>query len=90
MGPSWRRSISAAIPTWCFGAVLMREEARRRKTGESFAEIPKRPDHGHEILDDIGRASHPGYPFIGRLRGLAELRGVMTALAHSGPLPGEA
>ena len=71
-------------------AVLMREEARRRKTGESFAEIPMRPDHGHEILDDIGRASHPGYPFIGRLRGLAELRGVMTALAHSGALPGEA
>lgn len=71
-------------------AVLMREEARRRKTGESFAEIPMRPDHGHEILDDIGRASHPGYPFIGRLRGLAELRGVMTALAHSGALPGQA
>lgn len=69
-------------------AVLMREEARRRKAGESFAEIPMRPDHGHEILDDIGRASHPGYPFIGRLRGLAELRGVMTALAHSGAMPG--
>ena len=36
----------------------------------------------HEILDDIGRGSFPGYPAIGRLRGLAELRGVMTALAH--------
>jgi mannonate dehydratase len=41
-----------------------------------------RPDHGHEILDDIGRGSFPGYPAIGRLRGLAELRGVMAALAH--------
>lgn len=64
-------------------AVLLDEEARRRAAGEDFAEIPMRPDHGHEILDDIGRASHPGYPFIGRLRGLAELRGVMTALSHA-------
>lgn len=63
-------------------ASLLDEEARRHKAGEDFAEIPMRPDHGHEILDDIGRASHPGYPFIGRLRGLAELRGVMTALSH--------
>ena len=64
-------------------AVLLDEEARRRAAGEDFAESPMRPDHGHEILDDIGRASHPGYPFIGRLRGLAELRGVMTALSHA-------
>lgn len=61
--------------------VLLEEEARRRSLNEDFAEIPMRPDHGHEILDDIGRAGHPGYPYIGRLRGLAELRGVMAALA---------
>ncbi len=62
-------------------AALLDEEGRRAKAGEPFAEIPMRPDHGHEILDDIGRASFPGYPFIGRLRGLAELRGVMVALS---------
>lgn len=63
--------------------VLLAEEDRRRKTGTEPAVIPLRPDHGHEILDDIGKPSHPGYPAIGRLRGLAELRGVMLALERT-------
>jgi mannonate dehydratase len=63
------------------GAVL-REEARRRAEGRADAEIPMRPDHGQDILDDLGRRGQPGYPRIGRLKGLAELRGIMAALAH--------
>lgn len=43
--------------------------------------IPFRPDHGHELLSDQDRGTHPGYPLIGRLRGLAELRGIFAALA---------
>ena len=63
-------------------AVLLAEEARRREAGRSDAEIPFRPDHGHEIGPDIDRSAHPGYPLVGRLRGLAELRGVIAGLTH--------
>lgn len=61
-------------------AVLVAEEKRR--AAETGDEIPFRPDHGHELLSDLGRGTHPGYPLIGRLRGLAEMRGVITALEH--------
>jgi mannonate dehydratase len=63
-------------------AAVLNEEARRRAEGRSDAEIPMRPDHGQDILDDLGRRGQPGYPRIGRLKGLAELRGIMAALAH--------
>ncbi|WP_299147270.1 mannonate dehydratase [uncultured Tateyamaria sp.] len=59
---------------------LMKEEARRRAEGCEDHAIPMRPDHGQELLDDRGRDSLPGYPLIGRMRGLAELRGIMAAL----------
>ncbi|PZQ48338.1 MAG: mannonate dehydratase [Rhodovulum sulfidophilum] len=62
---------------------VLAEEARRRAAGRADAQIPMRPDHGQEILDDIGRGGQPGYPAIGRLKGLAELRGVEMALART-------
>ncbi|ACM37813.1 MULTISPECIES: mannonate dehydratase [Rhizobium/Agrobacterium group] len=63
-------------------AVLIAEERRRKADGRADFEIPFRPDHGHELLDDVSRGTHPGYPLVGRLRGLAELRGVIRALSH--------
>ncbi len=63
-------------------AEVVAEEARRRRAGRADAAIPMRPDHGQEILDDIGRGGQPGYPAIGRLKGLAELRGVEMALTR--------
>lgn len=63
-------------------AAVLREEARRRSAGRKDHTIPMRPDHGQDILDDLGRNAQPGYPAIGRLKGLAELRGIETALNH--------
>lgn len=58
------------------------EESHRRAAGRADWSIPLRPDHGQDILFDQGRKTQPGYPLIGRLKGLAELRGIWTALDH--------
>ncbi|GHB19723.1 mannonate dehydratase [Salinicola rhizosphaerae] len=59
---------------------------RRRRQQEGGHRLPLRPDHGHHLLDDLTRDSRPGYPLIGRLKGLAELRGVACAVERL--LPG--
>lgn len=65
-------------------ANLLAEERTRATNGRADAEIPFRPDHGHALLNDDERGTHPGYPLIGRLKGLAELRGVIAGLRHGG------
>ena len=64
------------VPMYELISKLMAINANRSQS------IPMRPDHGHQILDDLDKPSNPGYSAIGRLKGLAELRGLMHAIAR--------
>lgn len=61
---------------------LLIEEQRRQALDPEF-QLPFRPDHGHQLLDDLSKKTYPGYSAIGRLKGLAEIRGLATAIKAS-------
>jgi mannonate dehydratase len=81
--------LRGSLPMPAVVAAILREQIRRRDQGRCDWRLSMRPDHGHVMLDDLGkpRPRNPGYSCLGCMRGLAELRGLQLGIASTHPSP---
>jgi mannonate dehydratase len=75
--------LNGDVDMYALVKAIVQEEKRRQQAGYIDAQIPFRPDHGHQMLDDLQKKTYPGYSAIGRLKGLAEIRGLELAIRRS-------
>lgn len=72
--------IHGVVDMYAVMKALLQEQRRRKQAGRKDHRMPVRPDHGIKLLDDFKRQANPGYPLVGRLKGLAELAGMEMAI----------
>lgn len=72
--------LTGSVDMFSIIKILLEEQRRRKKSGRKDWRMPFRPDHGLRILDDYSRTANPGYPLIGRLKGMAEIDGLQTGI----------
>ena len=75
--------IHGCVDMYSVMKALLEEQQRRIKEGRKDIRMPVRPDHGVKLLDDWNRQSNPGYPLIGRMKGLAELTGLEMGIERA-------
>lgn len=75
--------LEGSVDMYSLLKALLEEQQRRIKEGRKDTRIPFRPDHGLRILDDFSREANPGYPLIGRMKGLAEITGLEMGIEQS-------
>ncbi|MCK9343683.1 MAG: mannonate dehydratase [Massilibacteroides sp.] len=75
--------LKGSVDIYAVLKILLEEQKRRCESGRKDDRMPFRPDHGLRMLDDYKRNANPGYPLIGRLKGLAEIDGMQTAIERT-------
>ena len=77
--------LGGSVDMYAVIRALLEEQDRRKAEGRADCQLAFRPDHGHTMMDDLAKPSvaNPGYTCIGRMRGLAELRGLQVGIRRS-------